>query len=324
MAEKLSENDSEDQCPHSKQRIFLSIDVIGSTKLKSSLSQPAHTSSVWANEFAVFLPKVVDVYWNKFVETVNKHCPGNCKHKCISGTRLKKEDVYSRTVNVWKYIGDEVVLTAELVCNQVSLYVLALAETIKHFNNDFERKPLNDDPDNIMQIKGTAWVAGFPVDNIELDLPSTGGHKVRDYLGPLIDLGFRLSRFASKDRLIISASLAFFIASESDMKEPIVHMNEQKYRLPLCFGGIVEVKGVKDGKHPLIWYSVMETKESKLGIVEHNELLTFLKNIHFKGWTYFPFIPVSGGFHSDYMKDYKEAVEAQKKIPGSPFTKIDP
>lgn len=310
--------DCEDSDRHPKQRIFLSIDTIDSTKLKSSLAEKGHTPDVWAASFAAFLPEVVVVYRKKLVEAISKqHCQSTCSKPC----ELVKERISRPTVNVWKYIGDEVVLVAELTCKQyhAPLHVIALAETIKQFNSDFSDKPIMKDPNNLLRFKGTAWVAGFPVANIELDLPGpTKDKMVKDFLGPSIDLGFRLAKFASEDRLIISASLAHLIASAPAMKEPITYMNEKTHHLPLCFGGLVEAKGIKDGKHPLIWYSVNETAESKLCRVENSDLLAFLKEGTFKNMA-LPFILDDRDVDSSYDKDYKKAIEAQKKIPGSIF-----
>jgi hypothetical protein len=214
---------------HPKKRIFLSIDAIGSTKLKSSLIERGSTPDIWATYFLAFLPEVVVVYRKKLVEAINRQCRNNCTHPCVP--KLGKEEESRHTVNVWKYIGDEVVLVAELTCKEhhASLHVLALADTIKQFNSDFADKPIPDDPNNLLRFKGTAWIAGFPVTNIELVLPSPiKDQTVKDFLGPSIDLGFRLSKFASEDRLIISASLAHLIASEPPMKEPITYRMEKK------------------------------------------------------------------------------------------------
>jgi hypothetical protein len=305
---------------HPKQRIFLSIDAIGSTKLKSSLIEKGSTSDIWATYFLAFLPEVVIAYRNKLVEAINEQCRSACHNPCVK--ELGKEGESRHKVNVWKYIGDEVVLVAALTCKEhhASLHVLALAETIKQFNSDFADKPILNDPNNLLRFKGTAWVAGFPVANIELILPGPiKDQAVKDFLGPSIDLGFRLSKFASEDRLIISASLAHLIASEPPMKKPIKYMGEKENNLPLCFGGLAEIKGVKDGTHPLIWYSINETAESKLCRANSGNLLTFLKDGPLKNLTIPPFILDARSVDHEYDKEYIKAVEAQKKIPGSIF-----
>jgi len=298
-----------DRCPHSKQRIFLSVDVTDSTKIKSSLSQPDHTSDKWAKEFLNLLSRVYTVYKDKLYHVVNDHCPKIDCNKC--GSRTIKESTTS-TVKVWKYIGDEVVLFADLICNeyQASLHVLAMAETIKHFNNMKK---------STLQIKGTAWVAGFPVDNIEYTHLTTENHEVNDFLGPLIDLGFRLTSFATKERLIISASLAFFITKESKFNKPFKYMKKEIYHLPLCFGGFREVKGVKEGKHPLIWYSINETEESELCIVDHDKLQNFLigKEGPFFEWLYEQFIPGTQEFDPYYIEEYDKAIKEHSEYPTS-------
>jgi len=305
---------------HPKQRIFLSIDAIGSTRLKSSVIEKGNTADIWVEYFSAFLPEVVVMYQTKFVEVINNQCRKSCKNPCVP--ELGKEEEYRHTVNVWKYIGDEVILVAELTCNKqhASLHVLALAETIKQFNRDFAKKPILGDQDNLLRFKGTAWVADFPVTNIELNLPSPiKDRTIKDFLGPSIDLGFRLAKIASEDRLIISASLAYLITREPALETPLTHMGEEEKDLPLCFGGLAEVKGVKDGKHPLIWYSINETAESKLCRTDSRKLLSFLENGPLKGLTFLLFILDDRNVDHHYDEEYIKAVEAQKKIPGSIF-----
>jgi len=301
-----------------KERIFLSIDVIDSTKLKSSLAEKGRSLGLWAENFAAFYSEVLVNYRKEIIEAVKKHCPDNCPERKL----CEKQELSTHPINVWKYIGDEVVLVADLTCedHHASVHVLALVETIKYLNSFFEKK-FKGSPDT-MRFKGTAWVAGFPVRNIELlDLLVSGEQKVKEFLGPSMDLGFRLAKFASDERLIISASLAYLIANEPPRKnKPFKLLGQDNLlRLPLCFGGLAEVKGIKNNKHPLIWYSVHEAPESKLSFVENDKLLDYLSNSPFINNTIPPFIPVAGKFSPEYMKKYKKAVEEQEKIPGSPF-----
>jgi len=311
-----------DSTLHSKQRIFLSIDIIDSTKHKSSLIGKKTNPNVWAVGFAEFLSEVVVVYQRKLIEVINKHCRKTCENPCVP--ELGKEGQSRHTVNVWKYIGDEVVLVAELTCKNyhATMHVLALAETIKELEKSSKNKSRDARNKNIkLRFKGTAWVAGFPVANIELNLPGPSvGQTVKDFLGPSMDLGFRLSKFASDDRLIISASLAHLIVKAPALSEPIMYKGKNdEYHLPLCFGGQVEAKGIRDGKHPLIWYSVNKTAESELCRVDSGELQTFLDKITLKDLVVPPFIPGTSKVDSKYYKKYQEAIEAQKQIPGSIF-----
>jgi hypothetical protein len=134
-----------------------------------------------------------------------------------------------------------------------------------------------------------------------------------------MDLGFRLSKFASDDRLIISASLAYFIFNDHLTKKPFKLWNNDYLRLPLCFGGLAEAKGIKGNKHPLFWYSVGETPESELAFVDNDSLLKYLENSSFINKEITPFILGEGNISPKYMEEYNKAVKEQEKIPGSPF-----
>ena len=298
---------------HPKQRIFLSIDIIGSTSIKSELVCKDNSQYLWANSILAFLPEVEIIYRSKFIEMVEKHCSrDHCKKHCIPSKKKNKAKL-SAMAKVWKYIGDEVVLVAELTCkeHQPALHILALAETVKHFNSVFS------DKDVPLSFKGTAWVAAFPVTNIEIELPNQDNKTLKDYLGPSIDLGFRLAKYSTKERLMMSASLAYLITNSPPLKNPV----ESNHSLPLCFGGTAELKGVKNGRHPLIWYSINQTLESDLCRIKNNsDLLGFIKTEHFKENEILPFIFDKSHADPKYDEMYKKAIAEQKKIPNSVFS----
>ena len=314
---------------HPKQRIFLSIDAVGSTQIKSFLAtKKGYTSGLWATSFARFLPEVVILYQATLIKLINKHCRGTCANPCVYD--LNDENIGKgcrHVVNLWKYAGDEVVLEAALICNKfhAPLHVLALAETIKQLNLKFVGNSRQGKKYNSLRFKGAAWVAGFPVMNIELNLPSsTDGQTVKDFLGPSIDLGFRLSKLASEERLIVSASLATLIAKAPNIEEPFLYKGKPTHHLPLCYGGSVEVKGVTNNSHPLIWYSVNETKESDLCSVNHKKLLAFLRYGLLKELAVNPFIPDDGHVDPKYCERYNKAVKIQRKILCSVFYEPKP
>jgi len=303
---------------HPKQRIFLSIDAIGSTKLKVDAAKRGHTIGAVATNFVnAFLPEVPVIYKNNFLGACNKYCQ-NCSEQCTD-TALPI---------VWKYIGDEVVLVAELTCikRQASLHILALAQTIKDLNASFAKQP--DELFQKLRFKGTAWVAGFPVTNIELELLSGSGTKecsTRDFLGPSIDLGFRLSKLASDDRLVISASLAYLIVSQPPFT--LEYNGTAIQFLPLCFGGTVEAKGTKNEEHPLIWISINNTRESDLCKPTCEQLKGYLED-YLKTYcdhSIFPFIldNTNTEYQLNYDDEYKKAVKEQMGIPNSIFYNLN-
>ena len=307
----------------------MSIDAIGSTALKTALADAGHSAAEWASAFNAFLPEVAVIYREKFSDATDRYCE-ICTRRCVSSNKPKKgkqpksqvQQPHPRaSTKVWKYIGDEVVLVADLTCKsrQAALHVLALAETIEYFNDKFSK---NDKLHHKLSFKGTAWVAAFPVTNIELNFETDKeGQTIKDYLGPSIDLGFRLSKLASDDRLVISASLAYLIVSA--LAFDVEYKGEKEPSLPLCFGGTADIKGVKGGKHPLIWFSVKNSEESKLCHVKWDGLKKFLLDIHFNGLkgSVLPFIFDADDkeYNTAYDAMYRMAVKKQKQIPNSIF-----
>jgi hypothetical protein len=301
---------------HPKQRIFLSIDAIGSTALKASMLEAGATSGAWIKEFNAYLPEVAATYFKQFLDLVSKHC-GNCRSKCAAGQGAQASSSDARP-RVWKYLGDEVVLVAELTCKrrQSSLHVLSLAKTIEYLNSKFARGDFR------LRFKGAAWVAGFPVTNVELYLRIAEGQTARDFLGPSIDLGFRLAKHASEDKLTISASLAYLIIMGGPFEGQINYRGVEEPSLPLCFGGTVKAKGARAGKHPLIWLPLKNDLESEL-CKAYGDLKTYLEEECF-GESIPPFILDAEDREApapDYAKKYMEAAREQRNIPNSLFGK---
>ena len=130
----------------------------------------------------------------------------------------------------------------------------------------------SDQPD----VKSTAWIGLFPVPNAEvffrrggaqfradlLDDPqllqaelreewyAKGGRGdiTRDFVGPSIDTGFRLTSWATPQRFIISVDLAFLLASSRD---------DAAEMPPLHVSGRSKLRGVIDDEpYPAIWIPV--------------------------------------------------------------------
>lgn len=307
---------------HPKQRLFVSIDAIGSTALKTERLKDKDGGDViyWASPLLDFLPEVSIIFLNKFIESV-KYCPTKqCPHKCTNSGSEKWPHI-----KPWKYVGDEVVLSSELRCrHQPHLLVNAALETLKELNKRSKTKENRSKPkaskngENThrtpLSFKGTAWTAGFPTANIEVDLPGENEEVVRDYLGPSIDLGFRLSKMANKNKLVISTSLAYFLND--------VNIARLK-TLKIYTGGGVELKGVKNGWHAFFWIPTIDA-ENDLA-----EALTFAPaKDQLDGFfeSYFghdkPFIVHEGTFEDSYRSKYTRSIKKQKSLNYSPFNKI--
>jgi len=116
-----------------------------------------------------FLPEAHPLLLKHFQTQIN-NCPGNkCTKKCILVDSDKNPEFFP-----WKYIGDEVVMVADLRCDyQPYFFIEALRATLNEFNEKFAkaRLPRLLSDNARLQFKGVAWVAGFPVTNMEVLLP---------------------------------------------------------------------------------------------------------------------------------------------------------
>lgn len=146
--------------------LFFSVDCVGSTQLKhESGDQTKASIKNWAADIVFF-------YQN-------------------FRSRLEKNGFF-----FWKYNGDEILFFAPLKSWQAAKnYIILFQKLIQEQNNDQNR----------IHVKGTAWTAGFPVDNVVL---ITKDSDSIDFIGPDIDLGFRIATLAKKDRIAIAPDLA--------------------------------------------------------------------------------------------------------------------
>lgn len=204
-----------------KLKLFLSVDVVGSTEYKQERDhkRAQHWLSFFVNFYASF-------------PTLVKAALESEKARPSSLPRL------------WKALGDELVFTVELrrreeASMHVRAFRQALCDAVRNWRRDSRQK-------HDLLIKGTAWLAGFPVGNAEIPLQSTDKDKDdevgRDYIGPQVDAGFRLKDHATSGKLILSADLALLMLSAG------------RPGLRFYFDGDHSLKGVIRGRpYPLVW-----------------------------------------------------------------------
>ena len=112
----------------------------------------------------------------------------------------------------WKGLGDAQVHTVEFSgADQAYCYTLACYDAFHLFSEYLESL-------YGLGLKATAWFATFPEINLELTTPT--GH---DYIGPDIDIGFRLSSVAQSKRVILAMDLAVLISYSSLLSEVTFH-----------------------------------------------------------------------------------------------------
>lgn len=194
--------------------------------------------------------------------------------------------------SLWKVAGDELIYCVTLTDYRfAALFLAAWASAIKSV-----RPTLQQDYSKKLNLKASAWLAGFPINNTEViiglgkhnGVSLAGSHstasdenmlklnkyysekdaesrlgEVVDFIGPSLDIGFRLGGFATPRRLICSVELAWLVckalndksvrtvrdlAENCEDNDRVFHISERQ-----------ALKGVLDSvPYPMIWVDIGE------------------------------------------------------------------
>lgn len=216
-------------------RLLASIDLVGSTALKQR--EPAATLSD--------LPEwrlVIDGFYHGFLPCLAQ------QYAELESVIVTMSGPPAPIPTLWKYNGDEILTEVVLADHrQVLAHTMALKQAVATFQDWWQHNAPHKEPFPL-GLKAAAWLAGFPVTNHEVP-PVTAPTGPHDYIGPQIDLGFRLRDHATRRRLVLDALLAEMVCTA---------MGNAKYpELMLRYGGRCDLRGVLRGEpYPLIWLDV--------------------------------------------------------------------
>lgn len=231
-------------------RVFFSVDLHKSTDYKRKiLDKDSEEIAIWAFTFESFFEDFSQRFFSEFEKST-----------------IKKP-------SIWKCLGDEIIFYVEITDSKdVYTYVTFLKNAIRGYNSI----------SNKLQCQGTVWGAGFPIRNREIQIPSTdkGFSKKRDFIGIDMDLGFRLSKYAKPDYLIISLPVAYILS---------LHCWDS-----LRFYNKTDIKGIHT-EYPVFWDSPSEDPEIETNwykICPHREIAKYCETFFEKNDTAFfkPFI----------------------------------
>lgn len=213
---------------HARTRLllFLSVDMENSTRLKQKAGQ-AHQEE-WLDTVVGFLEKFPTLYSAKVEE--------EGRRSAWKGDTRRKP---------WKILGDEMIFVLELATREDACReVTALRNAIEVWNRQAKE---DKEKSGKLPVKGTGWLAGFPVANAALPM---GDHE--DYVGPSMDAGFRFAKLASPRRLVISVDLAWWLMEcDSPMR---IH-----------FDGRETMKGLaEESGYPLLWLEINQSKYQQI------------------------------------------------------------
>lgn len=220
-------------------RLFMSVDVVGSTAFK-------HNKTYGGEEKP----------WLKFIHGFYTGFPPDLLTAKLTDT-LSESEVHQDIPMpyLWKALGDELVFCVLLRHPSYAKYYIkafrsALIEACTKWVVEPPRLPIN--------FKGAAWLAGFPIHNTAVPLDTKERLSLDsehfDFVGPLIDIGFRLSHMASPRKLVISADTAWLLTAANDGAGGLNFFYEGRHSL----------KGVlNDRPYPIFWIDCLDLEDPR-------------------------------------------------------------
>ena len=277
-----------DRFAEPKQILFLSADLVGSTALKqkrrktSSLGCHHPDTQEWAS--------VIQFFFSGFNDCFDKNWSG--REEYLRGF-MKEATIDSRMGPkpiLWKMIGDELVYRKFVGHrDQVKETIDIWIKSIQQLYTLFIEKLGNAE----ISIKCTAWIGEFPIQNKiligsqlsgqpgnlkdsglarlvalqDFESKPVGNGLEIDFIGPAIDIGFRLTKKATPRKFVLSIdTLYLYVLSEvagepTDPRQRIRPVREKQ----IFFGGAEALPGVLGGlPYPLFWIDMSPANASEV------------------------------------------------------------
>jgi hypothetical protein len=202
-------------------RLFLSVDLVGSTAFKARLGDTTETGDsnpVWVTQIRHFyreFPVFLSSRFNKAISSLDND--------------VTYKDALPKT---WKTIGDEILFCTRLhslehLAHCVASFLRALEDYGAYLDSNGKH----------LDVKGAGWIAAFPAPNVTVEVLGGSSEKPLkelfdeefevladqrpaeyDFLGKEIDSGFRSAKNAASDRLTASIELAWLLAEAAHVE----------------------------------------------------------------------------------------------------------
>jgi hypothetical protein len=199
-------------------RLFLSVDMVGSTEFKARFT--GQDAEGWLGHFRTFFTSFPLMLVGQI------------------GFQFLDEEA-TPAIDVWKVMGDEVLFTAEpQTAEELTSTLIALLRTMRLY----EARHFTDLP---LRLKATAWFGDFDGPNIKVEIPelSSGAGAHFDYIGPDIDLGFRITKFAKPGIMVLSLDVVEVMLGAANLADAAVYVL-----------GRETLKGVMFARpYPIVW-----------------------------------------------------------------------
>jgi hypothetical protein len=264
---------SDEEFINSTLRLFLSVDIVGSTAFKQSAQsaekdrQTGKPAELWFEPIVQFYREIEREFtasWDRYATTVAP------QYGWPSG----------KAPEFWKSAGDELIYSKVVTDHREALACLyTWIDAINRYREGFRNKY----PE--LDLKSAAWLAGFPVHNAEVFFrasvsdaasakddddsiysnlsllkqyystePTEQGRPIRDYIGPAMDTGFRLATLATPRKLVVAVDLALMLARAREA-QGLEYPKMTEYELmEFHYDGRQQLKGVLGGRpYPIFW-----------------------------------------------------------------------
>ena len=230
--------------------LFVSYDLVNSTKLKT-----------------LCLPHE----WQELVDNFYK----------------KTEDLASNPLyaTIWKYIGDEVIVYKYIpdpgtLCETIDNAFIALRELNIFIRNWESQSTIHR---NLLAVKCATWCALIDNESQEANRcillrvstinsrAKQSEQYVPDFIGPDIDIGFRIAKYGGRNRMVLSSDLALLVhkcsqAPNERQQRAYCEQVVKKMRI-ISFR---QLKGVwHDRLYPIVWYEEKSWDEISFEYDEH-------------------------------------------------------
>jgi len=258
--------------PKYRVRIFLSVDLTGSTAYKHQNGN----SLDWLKAFQLF--------YKRFPESLIE----NYRNICGTRAELVENEKNNGLPKLWKTVGDEILFSCRIL-SQCHLAVTfdAFVKTLSEFGKEIKQFNPN------LDTKGNAWVGSFPSPNVSIraikaetrdiqdsltgiyDLPTEENEcevdkdpSLFDFLGKGIDAGFRISKNSAIDKLTISPGLGILLCKAGRNNEAT------GFETPIWLNELQHFKGVANDKlYPVLTIDTFRDEEHKLLIEKQRKII---------------------------------------------------
>lgn len=179
--------------------LFLSVDIIDSTAKKYNTKSPIDWYSVFT-DFYVSFPDEFKIHME-------------AEYNYRGGLQYSTDKLV-----VWKHAGDEILFYVEITQeDEIPCIVSAFKKTLEDWYTPAEK----------LDVKGCIWTGQVPFIDRRIQTTEDSNY---DFIGPSIDCGFRLGKYASKNEIAISVEIAALLNGTSWLQSSLFYLKSENLK----------------------------------------------------------------------------------------------